>query len=364
MQTLTDFFRQVYVPTRLKDRSKRTRNEYQTTVNLVVEILENPSIPMLGMYRNQFIDELRKRGVAEATIAKHIRNLNAIFRQFPGKQQIHWGGNPIPEKDPRIVSDAEFQALYRAFGNEKHLPKYLPERLRPHYFRTIMVFAATTALRKEAIFGVEFRDVHWQEQYLVVRREIDKRKKRRYKPLTPQLLAMLDTLRVYADKTGRIFPWNHGGKSWYATWRTAQETAETTLGLHDLKRYSGELALRAGASVLELQQHMDHANIATTTRHYVRPQTTELVGRLKVPIPEIPPDPLAENEERMEKAGQWIDEQRLFRLLAAGIDLNRLADAIRRTGDFRTEFDDRDVWETSTGTSLRIFSGEGEAGYA
>ena len=50
--------------------------------------------------------------------------------------------------------------------------------------------------------------------------------------------------------------------------------------------YDGELALRAGATPLELMQHMDHANIRTTLLHYCRPTTTGLIKKLKVPIPD------------------------------------------------------------------------------
>jgi len=65
--------------------------------------------------------------------------------------------------------------------------------------------------------------------------------------------------------------------------------AESKVGkrfrLHDLKRFSGELALRAGATPLELQQHMDHADIRTTLTHYCRPVTTALVCKFKYPMP-------------------------------------------------------------------------------
>jgi integrase len=56
--------------------------------------------------------------------------------------------------------------------------------------------------------------------------------------------------------------------------------------LHNLKRFAGILALRAGASPLELQQHMDHASLETTLKHYCQPETADLVRkRIKVPIP-------------------------------------------------------------------------------
>jgi len=192
IQTLADFYRKVYVPQCLKDRSWRTLKEYNSTVKFIVEIFDDPVPGTLTICRKAFVDELKKRGNAEATIAKHLRNLNAIFRKLPEKQRIYWAPIKLQDSEPRQVSDSEFQALYRAFGSETRWPKHLPEHLRPHFWRTVMCFAAITALRREAILGVEFRDVNWNEQYLCLRREIDKAKQKRYKPLTPCLFIFVE----------------------------------------------------------------------------------------------------------------------------------------------------------------------------
>jgi hypothetical protein len=69
------------------------------------------------------------------------------------------------------------------------------------------------------------------------------------------------------------------------------------MGLHDIKRYSGSLAIRAGADILTLQQHMNHANIATTLKHYCRPQTGDLVTKIKPPIPVDTPTPPSEPDK-------------------------------------------------------------------
>jgi integrase len=68
-------------------------------------------------------------------------------------------------------------------------------------------------------------------------------------------------------------------------WNAAEKIIGKRFHLHDLKRYSGELALRAGATVLELQTHMDHSNINTTLKHYCRPTTRKLVQKIVVPLP-------------------------------------------------------------------------------
>ena len=379
MRTLTEFFRSVYVPS-CKDKSKRTLTEYNTAVKLAAEILDDPTPGTLGFNRDAFVRELRKRKAAPATINKHIRHINAVLKQMGTPV---WTALNTKEKAPKIVSDADFQALYRAFGSENEYPKHIAQKHRPHFWRTIIHFVAVTALRREAVLGIEWRNVNTQEGFLTVEPWIDKKNQRRFKPLTDELLADLLELQgfgcVIGPKRHCVFPWVHGQKAWYKVWNRAELTAGVKLGLHDLKRFSGELALRAGATQLELMQHMDHANIATTLKHYCRPKTTKLVQKMKVPIPMefVPPEEesamLREIEARQASAAQFLDEQRLARLIAAGIDMQRLAAAIR--GEYY-EDDDGNIWETSASgevarrwktrgnTVLSVYDGESEVRYA
>jgi len=390
MRTLAEFFRSVYVPS-CKDKSKRTLTEYNTAIRLVAEILDDPVPGTLGFSRDAFIRELRKRQLAAATINKHIRHVNAVLKQMgsgvPDKYTgvpakwgsgvpAKWDGVPAKLKVPKIVSDADFQALYRAFGNETEYPKFIVRKHRPHYWRAIMHFVAVTALRREAVLGIEWCNVNTQERFLVLEPWIDKKDKRRYKPLTAELLDFMLELKGFGAVSGPkrhcVFPWVHGQKAWYECWNRAELAAGVKVGLHDLKRFSGELALRAGATELELMQHMDHANISTTLKHYCRPKTTDLVTRMKVPIPmEFEPmDPeyrlntpeyrlneaiLADIDKRGNELTESLDLQRFVRLLQAGIDVERLESASRRSGQ---------IWETSSGTILSVFDGETEVCYA
>ena len=91
---------------------------------------------------------------------------------------------------------------------------------------------------------------------------------------------------IPSAQSALLFPWTHGTKAWYKVWNAAESKLGKRFHLHDLKRFSGELALRAGATPLELMQHMDHANLTTTLLHYCRPTTTGLIKKLKVPIPD------------------------------------------------------------------------------
>ena len=253
MQTLTEFYRSVYVPTRLKKRESTTLIQYKATINLVTEILGNLPLDQYDLLQSAFTAEMKGRNAADATIDKHIRHINAVFKH--AKVAI-WNRHDVPEKQPKIVFDNEFQALYRAFGNENQFPKYLAAKNRPHFWRTIMEFVAVTALRREAVLSLEWCNVNTKERFLTVEEWQDKKKRRRFKPLTDDLIAKLHKLQGFGTVTGPkrhcLFPWVHGDKKWYECWNSAKNAAGVTVGLHDLKRFSGELALRCGATELEL----------------------------------------------------------------------------------------------------------------
>jgi hypothetical protein len=141
--------------------------------------------------------------------------------------------------------------------------------------------------------GIEWQDINREELSVHVRPEIDKKDKNRIKPITPELIEYLEQIRpphINWNSNTKIFQWIHGGKCWYKCWHKAEENAGIKMGLHDTKRFSGTLALRAGASEMELMEHMDHNNISTTRKHYCRAQTRELVNKMVVPIPKTETD--------------------------------------------------------------------------
>jgi hypothetical protein len=63
-----------------------------------------------------------------------------------------------------------------------------------------------------------------------------------------------------------VFPWKHGTKTWYTCWNAAEKAIGKRFHLHDLKRFSGELAMRAGDSdVQAMLESQGHHKIPFTT---------------------------------------------------------------------------------------------------
>jgi integrase len=285
-----------------------------------------------------FADYLGTLPLAAATRVKHLKTAKTLCKRC----NIEYNLGRFPEKPamaaPPKFSDIDFGKLYNAFSDCEH-PKFIASGERCRYWQAVIHFAVVTALRREAILGLQFTDIDVSELYLTVPAEIDKKDKTRFKPITSELASQLIDVRRFYDMdmlrsrgvSDKLFPWIHGNKTWYKCWNAAEKIVGKRFRLHDLKRFSGELALRAGASPLELQQHMDHSDIKTTLMHYCRPSTTELVRRFKVPLPQAGKrlTPLFTEPELKD----IVETSIVRRLVEAGIDVERLNLALDAFGN-------------------------------
>ncbi|MDR2116029.1 MAG: tyrosine-type recombinase/integrase [Planctomycetaceae bacterium] len=297
---ISQFFEQEYVPTYLTDDVVETIKCYRTSIKKLKELCDDPTIYEVNLYGTDFVRKLRNEGLQNVTIAKHCRHLNSIFLKLgpPGYRNRDAKGlltyipyfklPKVKLSPPRVFEDENFQSLFNAFGCEKDYPRYLLPEKRPLFWQAIMIFVSIVAVRREVVLGIEWRDINREELFVHVRPEIDKKDQNRYKPIKSELIEYLELIRpshINWNSNSKIFQWTHGDKCWYKCWHKAEERAGIKMGLHDLKRFSGDLAIRAGASDLELMQHMDHTNISTTLKHYCRPKTRNIVNKIVVPIP-------------------------------------------------------------------------------
>jgi integrase len=268
-----------------------TASEYRTTY----KHLDRWNIQRLdGKPLNSFSDFLRQNfpTMSENTIVKHVRQARTISKKCKLNLDIDVI-TPVYIPPPKF-SDNDFHKLVAGFADCPY-PKFIVSTQRHRYWETLIHFVAVTALRRQAVLGMRICDVNFDQSFVSVRPEIDKKGKERYKPITPELASDLIELLRHYDSSGVpakcldcLFPWGHGDRVWYECWRAAEKKVGKRFHLHDVKRFSGELALRAGATPLELMQHMDHSDIKTTLQHYCRPTTTALIRKLKVPLPDRP----------------------------------------------------------------------------
>jgi len=233
----------------------KTGSEYRTTY----KYLQEWRIESL----DSFADFLASRKLAQNTIVKHVRQARTLIGRSDGVVPANFGTvdkltkDDIPPVPPEykpypVFTDADFQALYTAF-NDADYPRFIIAGERQRYWQTIIHFISVTALRRQALLGIEIGRVNFTEFFVTVDGSIDKIGRERYKPITPGLANDILNLRRFYDfsviPSGQhklVFPWIHGDKKWYEVWNSAELKVGKRFHLHDLKRFSGELALRAG----------------------------------------------------------------------------------------------------------------------
>jgi integrase len=181
---------------------------------------------------------------------------------------------------PKQVTDREIIKLIEAMSDIKEFPKCVDESLRPTWWRALVLLAASTAVRRNVIFGLKWEAVDLRNHCFFVSPELDKVGHARIKYLLPQLTRLLLKIRTPEP---RVFHWTHGMKTFYEQWNNACENAGVKLTLHDLKRYATQVALRSGADIATLKEFCDHSNINTTMQHYTRGDVEALIANLQLP---------------------------------------------------------------------------------
>ncbi len=300
MLNLSTFVRTFYAPSFLIGvLSHRTVYEYLRSLQHYIDVVGDLKLTELVPANHvRFLNEMIRAGSSNATIQKHCRHLNAIFSKigpaaprnrdaFGFLQQSPWIRPPQKlRKLPKEVRDDPVHALFHAVSScpEAHdLPRYLDADLRPIFWKCVIQFVSSTALRRKAVFNLTWADIEPGQKFLVVPPHIDKARSERRKPLHPEVLRLLQAIRS-AD-SAKLFPWAHGDKKFYSVWHSINRVAglNPELTLHDLKRYALQHALRSGVDPATLQMLGDHSNIRTTLNHYVRENFERYVQDLVLP---------------------------------------------------------------------------------
>jgi integrase len=277
---LSKFYADTYISAYTQTLEKATCRDIKRIVNHLIDSCGDRKIKDYKPLQHTYCNDLVAAGMSKQNAHKHCRWLNTILKRAGKSWQFDYPD--ILPKSPKIITDTDFLALYRAFDSETDYPKYLPETLRPEYWHAILIVASTTAIRRQAILGIEWRDIDYSNMLLHIRPENDKKRKLRTKPITEAVINAIEKIRNQQSQN-KVFLWKHYDQVWYKIWNAAEKRAGVSVGLHDIKRYSALLAIRAGADELTLTQHMDHSDIGTTLRHYITPPTRKMVDNIELP---------------------------------------------------------------------------------
>ena len=200
----------------------KTASEYKTTAKYLSQ-WDLAKVP-----GQSFSDFLRQKELAQNTIAKHVGHARVLCRKCNLSYQI----DVLPREsvDYPQFTDDDFQTLYAAFADADY-PKFIEAGQRHRYWQTVIHFVAVTAVRRQAVLGIQVSDVDFTNLTVTVKPANDKRGKQRIKPITTELASdVTDLLRYYdkkllpKDSFLHLFPWEHGDRCWYASKRGCTES--------------------------------------------------------------------------------------------------------------------------------------------
>jgi integrase len=298
MNRLSEFMRMSYAPTYLYgQKSIRTIEAYLDAVCKYIKYTGDPLLTELNPQNHaKFFQGVRSENLADQTIRKFCQHLNTIWSKAgpPGPrnrdalrylEEAPWIRPPTPyRKLPREVLDSDADKLYNAipFCSDCYAyPKYLDMGLRPVYWKAIILLVSTTAIRRKVVFNLTWDDFAINHTYFVVPAHLDKCRSERRKPVHPEVLRLLQAIQ-----TGyKILPWKHDPHKFDQILHQLNEIAGITphIMLHDLKRYSLQLACRSGVDPATLQMLGDHSTLKTTLDFYVREKFDNYVATVRLP---------------------------------------------------------------------------------
>ena len=152
------------------------------------------------------------------------------------------------------------------------------ERLLRHakpLLHDLIVAALETGCRKGELLTLQWRDVKWDQNVLLIRAEIAKTAEDRDVPMSQRLRALLDMRKhapdgsehrldafVFGNEVGE--PVRDLRKGWAACCSAAGITG---LSFHDLRREAASQLRESGAPDHVVAAWLGHANISTTSRY-------------------------------------------------------------------------------------------------
>lgn len=158
--------------------------------------------------------------------------------------------------------------------------KRLLEHANPHLY-ALIVAALETGCRVGELLSLQWHQVRWAENVLLLTAAKTKTSEARDVPMTSRLRAVLEMRRQGPDgrehgPDAHVFGNETGGRigtiktAWRATCRRAEIT---DLHFHDLRREFASRLLESGAANHDVRDWLGHANITTTSRYLATTRT-------------------------------------------------------------------------------------------
>lgn len=253
-------------------------------------------LQLLDLYKNMGLDGARKDGKKGGYSSKTIRHTHTLIRSILEKA-VQWQlipQNPAARVEPPKVKEREihFYDAEQAMELIRRLQK------EPIKYRTMVLMAIFTGMRRGEIVGLEWSDIDFEQRIIHVKRSsvyIPKQgiitkstktaKSERVIAMAETLYDVLNEYKTWQDVqidsygdmwvgTSRIFTQEHGEpihpdtiSQWFEKFIKKNKLPEITF--HGLRHTAATLLLSTGTDVETVSRILGHATSATTSKVYL-----------------------------------------------------------------------------------------------
>jgi integrase len=271
--SLREFYATFFEPLRLRSRSQRTKDLYQTSLRNLAKFLERqPRLSDLSDDTiNRYLAWFRALGRAPSSVNKERANVLAIWRFACRKHYVKDWPDVEMEIEPRRLPMAwlehEVRALFAACTQEPGSICGVPAGL---WWSCLLMVIWDSGERISAVAGLRWPAIDLRSGWVVVSAELRKGKRadRGYR-LAPDTVAMLKSLRKHC-RDDRVFPWPYTPNYLWLKFNVVLARAglptDRRSKFHRVRRSVASYFEAAGGDATQL---LDHSDRRVTIRSYL-----------------------------------------------------------------------------------------------
>lgn len=289
--SLTDFYRQQYEPLKLRSRSQRTRELYETTIRSLTRFLGR--MPTLLDFSddqiNRYLSWFRALPRQPASVNKERNNILAMWRYAARKRLVEAWPDVDPDQEPKRIplawTQPECLRLFASIDQEQGLIAGIPAST---WWRALHFVGWDTGERIGALMGIEWSDVDLPGAWIVCRAET--RKGKREDRIYRLASDTVEILRSIRRPFTHIFEWpyhpNYLWSKYALILRRAGLPSDRRSKFHRLRRTVASNFEAAGGNATELLGHSRRS----ITERYLDPRiVTHQQPADLLPRPDKPP---------------------------------------------------------------------------
>ena len=235
------------------------------TVKVYIHALRNWFVWLHGLNPSKklaqsYVDSLINKNSASTVSLK----AHAIIRWFRWKgEHVELESPTVRIPEPKYLNTSEFEKYLDACVNTLE--------------KTLAVVLFDTAARISELLGLKEKDIDWENGLIMVTGKGGGREGINISDKAQAIL--VDWLDERTFESEKVF----GGLSYHDAWVTLKAVGKR-IGIdfhpHMLRHSRAIQMLRSGATLHDVQQHLRHANIATTANIYGRFKPVDLKERI------------------------------------------------------------------------------------